>query len=34
MLGWLGLGSPAEFDPGRFAPAEINDALSAFAAEV
>ena len=34
MLVWLGLGSPAEFDPGRFAAAEINDALSAFAAEV
>jgi Plasmid pRiA4b ORF-3-like protein len=34
MLEWLGLGSPADFDPGRFAAAEINDALSPFADHV
>ncbi len=31
MLEWLGLGSPADFDPGRFDIAEVNDALSPFA---
>ena len=34
MLEWLGLGSPEEFDPARFAAAEINAALSPFAAKV
>jgi len=31
MLEWLGLGSPADFDPGHFDIAEVNDALSPFA---
>jgi len=30
MLEWLGLGSPADFDPARFDAAKINDALSPF----
>ena len=34
MLEWLGLGSPAEFDPARFTAAEVNAGLAPYAAPV